>query len=121
MKVKFSIRESFDGHQVGFTIGVQTFYLQARESEEGMTSKECAAWYIKQLKYAFNRLKVEEECEVKCELSKLADFVRIFQKETPLCFVDRTEIPFEHNHHSTALLIDLLRMIENEVLIINPK
>lgn len=56
-KITTEIRESENGHQVGFTIGVQTFFLQEQEGELEMTSLDHAKWYEKQLKYAFENLK----------------------------------------------------------------
>jgi len=57
MKATTKIRKTFMGHQVGFTIGHQTFFLQECEMEEDMTSLEYAQWYEKQLKNALERLK----------------------------------------------------------------
>lgn len=54
--IKTKIRETENGHQVTFTIGVQTFFLQEQLPEEGMTSLEYAKWYEKQLKTAFKNL-----------------------------------------------------------------
>ncbi len=55
--IKTEIRETENGHQVGFTIGVQTFFLQEQTGELEMTSLEHSKWYEKQLKYAFKNLK----------------------------------------------------------------
>lgn len=60
MKVKTFTRETLNGHQAGFTIGVQTFYLQEQLSEEEWTSLEHAKWFEKMLKKAFNNINVLE-------------------------------------------------------------
>ena len=56
--IKTEIRKTEKGHQVVFTIGHQTFFLQERLSEDGMTSLQYAEWYEKQLKLAFKNLKI---------------------------------------------------------------
>lgn len=57
--IKTHIRETEEGHQVGFSIDHQTFFLQEQLAEEGMTSLEYAKWYQKQLKIAFKRLETK--------------------------------------------------------------
>ena len=54
--IKTEIRKTEKGHQVGFTIGVQTFFLKEQLPEDGMTSLVYAKWYEKQLKTAFQNL-----------------------------------------------------------------
>ncbi len=56
--IKTKIRKTEKGHQVGFTIGHQTFYLQEQLPEDGMTSLEYSKWYEKQLKLAFENLNI---------------------------------------------------------------
>lgn len=57
MGIKTKVVKSRNGHQVKFTIGVQTFRLEEQEPEEGMSSEDYAKWYEKQLKSAFNNLR----------------------------------------------------------------
>ena len=56
MKPKTFIRESLNGHQVGLTIGVQTFHLEEQEAELGWTSLQRAEWYEKMLIIALENL-----------------------------------------------------------------
>lgn len=56
MKATTKIRKTLAGHQAGFTIGVQTFYLQEQLSEKGYTSFQQAKWYKEQLRTAFKNL-----------------------------------------------------------------
>ena len=53
--IRTHIRKSDNGHQVGFSIDHQTFFLQECEGEEGFSSKEKAEWYEKQLQKALQR------------------------------------------------------------------
>jgi hypothetical protein len=59
--IKTKIRKTEKGHQVGFSIDHQTFYLQEQLPEEEMNSLEYARWYEKQLKIAFKRLFKKED------------------------------------------------------------
>ena len=52
--VTTKITETSKGHQVSFTIGVQTFTLRELEGEEGMNSLEYAKWYESMLNKAFD-------------------------------------------------------------------
>lgn len=54
-----TIEEKGKGHQVVFSVGAQTFYLQQRGvfKNDEWTSLEYAEWYKKQLETAFNNLK----------------------------------------------------------------
>jgi len=52
--VKTEIKETLNGHQVRFTIGVQTFSLMETLTGGGMGSKEHAEWYEKMLNKAFD-------------------------------------------------------------------
>lgn len=56
MKATTKIRKTLTGHQVSFTIGVQTFFLQERIPEKYMTSLEFAKWYQEQLVTALKNL-----------------------------------------------------------------
>lgn len=59
---KFTVKtkESLNGFQVEFTIGVQTFSLQEIEPNGFDDTKGKAEWYEKQLEYAFSKLFNEE-------------------------------------------------------------
>jgi hypothetical protein len=59
--IKTRIRKTKNGHQVGFTIGHQTFFLQEQLPEDEITSLDYSKWYEKQLKLAFENLKKDEK------------------------------------------------------------
>ena len=66
--MKTQIIKTEKGHQVGFTIGHQTFFLEELLSEEGMTSLQYAEWQEKQLKSAIENLKNKlflPKCKIK--------------------------------------------------------
>jgi hypothetical protein len=58
-KVKIKVVNGWNGgHQVEFSIGVQSFRLEEvfANEDNGMTSFEYAKWYKKQLHTAFSKL-----------------------------------------------------------------
>jgi len=79
--IKTKVRKTEKGHQVGFTIGVQTFFLKEQLPEEGMTSLKYSKWYEKQLKVAFENLIIPN---VSVALPKLevGDKIKLYGKET---------------------------------------
>lgn len=56
MEAKVKIRKTIKGHEVGFKIDNQTFYLGELLPEEGMTSYKYAQWYKGCLETAFKKL-----------------------------------------------------------------
>lgn len=50
------IKESLNGHQVGFIIGNQTFFLQEVLPEKDYPSDKHAEWFREQLEHALNKL-----------------------------------------------------------------
>lgn len=54
--IKTKIVKSFNGHTVRIIIGHQSFDLQEKEAEPGMTSYKYAKWYQDCLKAAFKNL-----------------------------------------------------------------
>lgn len=54
--VEVGIRETMNGYQAFFNIGVQTFFLQACEDETKDVSKAHAIWYKDMLEIAFMNL-----------------------------------------------------------------
>lgn len=75
-EAKTFVKETATGHHTGFTIGNQTFYLQEQEAEEGMSSKEYAQWYQKQLDVALNKLISP------LPLVEIGDNIKLYGKET---------------------------------------
>jgi hypothetical protein len=63
--IETGVRETLNGHQVWFSIDVQTFYLEEQTTEMSdikqttsqTTSEEYAKWYEKQLNTAFKKIK----------------------------------------------------------------
>ena len=81
--IKTEIIKTEKGHQVGFTIGVQTFYLKEREifDSDKMTSLEYAQWYEKQLEVAFWNL-IIPVVSVALPRLKVGDNIKLYGKET---------------------------------------
>lgn len=50
------VKETLKGHQVGFIIDNQAFFLQEVLPEENYPSEKQAEWYEEQLIHAFNKL-----------------------------------------------------------------
>lgn len=54
--IKTEVVKTFNGHTVRISIGHQSFDLEEKLEEEGMTSKEYAEWYEGCLKQVFLNL-----------------------------------------------------------------